>query len=351
MSVIKLDSNRFPLDGVIGIVANGQYEVDQAIDYGLSCIEVRPDLLFDHGMDRRAVMALIRHAKSAGLGCLFTYRRADHGGKFVGSHKAQYELSLEAVDHGADVVDLEWDSDYAQSLIAQGVVTILSHHDFNGTPDTHELSRITRHISDLGPRAIKLIPTATSFNDAIEILKWVKAAQPTMPRIGFAMGAMGEFSRILARSLGSPITYCNFGKTIAPGQISVDQALSRYRAQGIHSSTRVVGVMNGEEGERMGERTVTEVLDVISRSWRGSGHRLVGVPLQPVDGAQIIEYAGLLNMDYIMLPKSQASRVVGSIKNDEEPANMTAAYPVSHKRYYRRDQSLLVDLRRTTFDV
>ena len=41
--------NSFPLEGVIGIVANGSAEIDFALDHGLSCIEIRADLLIKGG--------------------------------------------------------------------------------------------------------------------------------------------------------------------------------------------------------------------------------------------------------------------------------------------------------------
>ena len=39
----------FPLNGVIGIIANHPNELDLALESGLQCVEVRADLLLDAG--------------------------------------------------------------------------------------------------------------------------------------------------------------------------------------------------------------------------------------------------------------------------------------------------------------
>ena len=75
--------NSFPLEGVIGIVANGSAEIDFALDHGLSCIEIRADLLVKGGTSVDDVVELVRKTKTKELGCLFTLRHPEHGGEFL----------------------------------------------------------------------------------------------------------------------------------------------------------------------------------------------------------------------------------------------------------------------------
>ena len=57
----------FPLNGVIGIIANHPNELDLALESGLQCVEVRADLLLDAGISLNQILKLIQDAKSKGL--------------------------------------------------------------------------------------------------------------------------------------------------------------------------------------------------------------------------------------------------------------------------------------------
>ena len=53
----------FPLNGVIGIIANHPNELDLALELGLKCVEVRADLLLDAGNSLNQIFKLIQDAK------------------------------------------------------------------------------------------------------------------------------------------------------------------------------------------------------------------------------------------------------------------------------------------------
>lgn len=279
----------FPLDGVIGIIANGSSEIDQAKRIGLQCVEIRPDLLLDRGFTLNEIMSMVGDIASIGLRCLFTLRRHDHGGKFRGSDHEQMEICMQALSSGADIIDIEWDSKCAQEIVSTGVNTILSYHNFSGMPSPDELASITEHITCLKPTAIKLIPTANSLEDSVRILRWVSGAGHSLLRngplrndplrIGFAMGKIGEYSRILSRTFGSPITYAGFDKSIAPGQIAVKQLLTDYHAHTLHDETRVIGVVG--ENQNMEQNQSTDGwIKKINCSVRAQNNRLIAVPIQ-----------------------------------------------------------------------
>ena len=69
---------------------------------------------------------------------------------------------------------------------------------------------------------IKIVGTAKSTKDATRMLElYSKKGKNNL--ISFAMGDLGQISRILCLYLGSPYTYVSLGKAIAPGQFSIDE--------------------------------------------------------------------------------------------------------------------------------
>jgi 3-dehydroquinate dehydratase/shikimate dehydrogenase len=237
-------SMEFPLSGVAGIVANDADEVSGACAAGLSAVEIRADLLLRAGMSPARLMKTVASAAARDLDCLFTVRHPSHGGVFDGSEPERVALSREALDAGAKVVDAEWGSDAARELLAGGAPLILSHHDFDAMLDPAGLDALTREMSAAEPLALKIVPTAGRIADSVRMLHWVQARPAQGPhRIGFAMGAAGECSRVLTIAHGSPITYASFGDAVAPGQVALDELLQIYRAHRLDTDTRVFGIV------------------------------------------------------------------------------------------------------------
>ncbi|NKB76509.1 MAG: type I 3-dehydroquinate dehydratase [Gammaproteobacteria bacterium] len=309
----------FPLNGVIGIVANRRDEIRKAAQLDLQCVEMRPDLLLDRGFSLDEILSMVREIADTGMHCLFTLRRHDHGGKFTGTDQEQMKICRQALSSGAHIIDIEWDSECAQELISSGVKTILSYHDFKGMPSTADLALVTERITYFRPAAIKLIPTANSLDDSIRILQWVAESRGGPLRIGFAMGKMGEYSRILSRTFGSPITYAGFDAPIAPGQITVEKLLNDYHTQVLHHETRVVGVSGkGDEVDKWIRR--------INRSRRAQNSRLIAVPIQLQEAnsqkltsdeiALLQVNAAFLRMDYLVSPYSSPRLIRFSTKHE-----------------------------------
>ena len=100
--------NSFPLEGVIGVVANNATEIDFALDHKLSCVEIRADLLINNGTSVDDVVELVRETKTKGLSCLFTLRHPDHGGEFFGTEEERVLINQAVLEVGADIIDMEW---------------------------------------------------------------------------------------------------------------------------------------------------------------------------------------------------------------------------------------------------
>ena len=310
-----MTSSEFPLRGIIGIVANDIEEVQQAKQRNLYCVEMRPDLLLDRGHSESDVMEIISAVKDADLSCLFTLRRHDHGGKFNGSDREQMQICLKAVSTGADIVDVEWDSECAHELISQGIPTILSNHNFGGMLSDSELEDVTAKIATLNPAAIKIVPTAEKLSDAIRMLQWVADAGEGPIRIGFAMGEAGESSRILTCSFGGPITYATFDAPVAPGQIPIDLLQKQYQIDNVDSSTEIIGIA-GEHDE------LDKWLEILNQRFASEGRNLIAVPIKLDDYATVESNARFLRMKKLIVSDQLLQMLPQSIRASHSSALM-----------------------------
>ena len=134
--------------------------------------------------------------------------------------------------------DLQWTapalpepvvSDAAAAMIKKKVPLVVSHHDFDGMTGEEELNKLTAEMESCDPDAIKVVQSASTLTQSVQMLKWVDKAKDEISRIGFAMGLKGTCSRLLTMAYGAPITYASFGKPVAPGQISIDDLLNLYQ--------------------------------------------------------------------------------------------------------------------------
>jgi 3-dehydroquinate dehydratase / shikimate dehydrogenase len=118
-----------------------------------------------------------------------------------------------ALDAGIDFIDVEWGHDPGPARER----VVLSHHDFEATPDLDVLARAMR-----AERCAhtKIAVTPRNFADNARVLA---AAAPGMTLIG--MGGRGLYSRILAPFFGSELVFVG---SAAPGQFSLERALQIY---------------------------------------------------------------------------------------------------------------------------
>ena len=242
METTVSEQSDFPLKGVIGVVANSADEINLARKTKLGCIELRADLLLDAGVSESGLFDCVRQAKNLGLAVLFTLRHPTHGGTFQGSEMERVKISLKAVEAGADLFDLEFDSEAAAILPDNAPPMILSYHDFNGMPSQQKLHDLTEAMQSTGASAIKVVPTASTLEDALTMLQWVGQDNGVSTRIGFAMGEEGACSRILTTALGGAVTYASFGAPVAPGQIAIDELVSMYRVDALNDQCQVTAV-------------------------------------------------------------------------------------------------------------
>ncbi|MBS0263991.1 MAG: shikimate dehydrogenase [Planctomycetes bacterium] len=169
-----------------------------------------------------------------------TCRRARDKGLWKWTEEQRLAALRTAIVGGAEYVDLEMD--IAASIRRFGPTKrIVSHHDFDKTPD--DLEEIHKRMAALDPDVIKIVTMANSPLDNIRLLKLAAGAK--VPTIAFCMGEFGVPSRILAGRYGAPFTYATFSseRTMAPGQLSFEDMRDIYHYDQINAATEIFGVV------------------------------------------------------------------------------------------------------------
>lgn len=200
----------------------------------VDAIELRLDLMREYDLRR------LIEARPCPV--IVTNRPLREGGRFAGNERDRTLALREAVDLGAEYIDIEEDS---VGMLDGGspACLIVSHHDFSAMPE--DMDSLRRRLEGRGAGAIKAAGMAARPEDALTALRLYESTQ--LPAIAIAMGAHGVASRILAlRHANCLLTYCalDTGEVVAPGQISVEAIRNVYRARSIGGATRAIGVVS-----------------------------------------------------------------------------------------------------------
>jgi 3-dehydroquinate dehydratase type I len=159
---------------------------------------------------------------------IVTHRRKEEGGKYKGEERKRLSVLQEAIDLGADYIDVELATERSmlQGLIRnkRGTQVVLSFHDFRRTPSQKELRRLVDQMIRLGADVIKIAAFARSWEDNLTILSLIPFAKAKKREIvAFCMGEKGRVSRLFSPFLGATWTYASLNKVkaSAPGQLTV----------------------------------------------------------------------------------------------------------------------------------
>ena len=202
---------------------------------GAELVELRLDWL-------ARVPQLGRLLKDRPTPVVITCRRDKDGGRWRGSEEQRLALLRAAIVEGVEYVDLE--VDVARQIPRYGnTKRIISHHDFEDTPEN--LEEIHEQLGQCDPDIVKLVTMAKAPGDTIRLLKLIEGSN--VPTIGFCMGEFGLASRLLCGRYGAPFTYATFHKSreLAPGQFAFVDMKDLYRFDAISGETTVFGAIGG----------------------------------------------------------------------------------------------------------
>jgi 3-dehydroquinate dehydratase/shikimate dehydrogenase len=202
----------------------------QLVEWRLDCIQGSIDL-----------PALLRERPGP---IIVTIRLPHDGGKWQGDESQRRELLSQAIEAGAEYVDLEPEA--AEAIPRRRPTRrIVSMHDFLGTPD--DLTAIQRRLESYDADIVKLATMARSTHDAFRMLELVARSGQT---VGLCMGELGTPTRLLAMRWGAPFSYAapDDSKPPAPGQLSVRTMRDLYHAEEITAETNIYGVIGDPIG-------------------------------------------------------------------------------------------------------
>lgn len=195
-------------------------------------VEIRLDYL-----EEVEGLTMLREASPYPL--IATCRRAGYGGHFRGPERMRLDLLRMACEKGFDYIDIEISTpgiwDIMRELKDRGVKTLVSYHDPRGTPSLKALRRILRKGLSLQSDILKIVGTATRYEDNYAYLHLVLENRD-LGLVSFGMGRLGVPSRVLSPLMGGSFTYASAveGSECAPGQLSIAALREIYRLMGVY---------------------------------------------------------------------------------------------------------------------
>ena len=227
--------------------------------------ELRLDMLDDYDLD-----ALLDDRPCP---VVVTNRAEREGGRAIGGESERAAPLLQAIEMGAEYVDIEND---AVGLIPDRKDTclIVSSHDFQAMP--RNLPALHSALAAKGADVVKVVGTARRLSDNVDVLDLF--SKTDVPTIAIAMGEAGLVSRVLAlRYESCLLTYCTLdtGEAVAPGQLAVETMRRVYSAGSIGPQTAVFAVLS----DAPVDATLVAALNAATRD---AGADAVWVPLPAI---------------------------------------------------------------------
>jgi 3-dehydroquinate dehydratase / shikimate dehydrogenase len=230
-----------------------QQQIDSAVKAGAEMLELRTDYL--EGLNTELAAKLKGIAKEAcgskKIPIIATCRDKRQGGAIDYPEKLRIEVLAEAVNAGADFVDFEYENylypanqeKLRLALSKNGKARlILSTHNFETKPAN--IGKLFRTITNTCLGVIpKIVYKANHINDCFEAFDLLH--QTSGERIVFCMGQAGMVSRIIAKKLGSFVTFASIDpqNQTAPGQLTIEQLKNLYRFDDIDAGTELFGII------------------------------------------------------------------------------------------------------------
>jgi len=210
--------------GICATIVNNDLKAVRKVEPFVDLFEVRIDLIGDDWQE------LVTQFDKPWIAC---NRSANEGGRWQGSEARRIEKLLQAIELGAEIVDIELRTKNLANIvkvIKRKPKCLLSFHDLEKTPLLDMMKQIVQEQIKAGADICKVVTTARSFEDNLSVLQLI-AEFPATRMVAFAMGPLGIISRVLCPLVGGDFTYASIekGKEAAPGQIVVTDLTKIYQ--------------------------------------------------------------------------------------------------------------------------
>ena len=168
---------------------------------------------------------------------IVTCRPRWEGGQFDGTEDERRRILIEALDQGAEFVDVEWRAGFDEVIARDRTRIVVSSHDFDGVPG--DLIDRARAMRNTGAKIIKVAVTPSRLSDTLALMDIAREGQAVV----IGMGNAGMVTRLLAARFGSCWTYAGHG--VAPGQIPVERMVEEFGFRRTTQRSAVYGVAGG----------------------------------------------------------------------------------------------------------
>ena len=163
---------------------------------------------------------------------IVTCRPLWEGGRFDGSELERLRLLSQAIDGGAEFVDVEWRADRSALPVRERTRMVVSHHVFDESP-ADLAARVRAMRADASGAVVKVAVTTPRVSDCV---RFRDAVGTGTDQVAIAMGPAGFISRVCPWLFDSQWTY---GGVAAPGQTSVADLVELYRVPTTSHATRI----------------------------------------------------------------------------------------------------------------
>ena len=167
---------------------------------------------------------------------IVTCRPRWEGGLFDGTETERLRLLSQAVEGGAEFVDVEWRADRSSLPVNECTRMVLSHHVFDETP-ADLAARVAAMRADASAAVVKV---AVATPGVLDCVRFRDAVGTGSDQVVIAMGPAGFISRVCPWLFDSQWTY---GGTAAPGQTSVADLVDLYRVRATGPDTRIYALI------------------------------------------------------------------------------------------------------------
>lgn len=216
---------------------------------------------------------------------IVTCRSAVDGGWFPGDEGARRTLLLDALDKGAEYVDLEWGRGFEDVVRRRrGRNIVLSMHDFTEMP--RDLETRVDAMMGSGADVVKVAVMVSRVADCAR-LKAISRRHSRRRIVLIGMGEAGLATRICPARFGSCWTYA--GEGVAPGQVSLEQLHREYRIRRIGPDTAIFGIAGRPVGHSLSPAIQNAAFEQL-------GIDAVYVPLAAADVDDVFEGADAIGL-------------------------------------------------------
>jgi len=217
---------------------------------------------------------------------ILTCRPAWEGGGFQGSEEERRRILADALQAGAEWVDVEWRAGFDDLVRQQGRRVVLSLHDFEGVP--RDLEGRCRGMRAAGAEVVKLAVTARRLADCLPLVE-LAGREAAGERFTFmAMGEAGAATRILAGRLGCCWTYAGSKREL--GQIDAERLLGEFRFRHVTATTRLFGLLGASVGQSLSPA-------MHNAAFAAAAIDAVYLPLQAADVADFEAFARAVGIE------------------------------------------------------